>query len=51
MSSDFQTIAALIIVALAVTWLITRAWRKHRAPGCGGDCGCPASEIKTKPRA
>jgi hypothetical protein len=51
MSSDFQTIAALVIVALAATWLIARAVGKRSKPGCGGDCGCPASEIKTKSRS
>jgi FeoB-associated Cys-rich membrane protein len=50
MSPQFQTIAALVIVALAATWLIARALRKRRNPGCGGDCGCPASAIKPKPR-
>ena len=46
MSSDFQTIAALIVVALAVGGLIARAVLKRRKPGCGGDCGCPTRELK-----
>ncbi|MDP3069695.1 MAG: FeoB-associated Cys-rich membrane protein [Opitutaceae bacterium] len=46
MSAEFQTIAALVVVALAATWLIARAWRKHRNPGCGGDCGCPTDKLK-----
>ncbi|MBL9211816.1 MAG: FeoB-associated Cys-rich membrane protein [Opitutaceae bacterium] len=46
MSSQFQTIAALVVVALAVTWLVARAVRKRRQPGCGGDCGCPSRELK-----
>ena len=52
MSSDFQTIAALVVVALAAAALIARAVAKRRKPGCGGDCGCPAAEIKDtlKPR-
>jgi hypothetical protein len=50
MSSHFQSIAALVIVALAATWLIARAVGNRRKPGCGGDCGCPASAIKTKSR-
>jgi ABC-type nickel/cobalt efflux system permease component RcnA len=41
-----QTIAALVLVALAATWLIRRAIRKRRQPGCGDDCACPASEVK-----
>jgi len=45
-SSDFQSIAALVIVALAATWLIVRAIVKRRKPGCGGDCGCPTDELK-----
>jgi hypothetical protein len=51
-SASFQSIAALVIVALAVTWLGWRMLAK-RKPGCGGGCGCPASEIKAtlKPKA
>ena len=48
MSADFQTIAALVVVAIAVTWLIVRAVAKRRNPGCGGDCGCEAVELKAK---
>ena len=51
MSSDFQTIAALVVVvALAAAGLIVRAVLKRRKPGCGGGCGCPSSEIKAKLR-
>ena len=50
MTAEFQTIAALAIVAAAATWLILRAIAKRKQPGCGGDCGCPASEIKVKPK-
>jgi hypothetical protein len=46
MSAEFQTIAALVIVALTATWLITRAVIRRRKPGCGGDCGCPTRELK-----
>lgn len=46
MSPSFQTIASLAIVALAVTWLFWRVLAKRNKPGCGGGCGCPASEIK-----
>jgi hypothetical protein len=45
---SFQTIAALAIVALAVTGLIWRSVAKSAKPGCGGGCGCPSSEIKAK---
>ena len=52
MSSSFQTVAALAIVAFAAGWLLWRSLAKRKA-GCGGDCGCPASEIKAtlKPKA
>lgn len=46
MSADFQTIAALVVVALAATWLIGRAVRPRTKPGCGGDCGCPTGKLK-----
>jgi len=48
MSSDFQTIAALVIVALAVTYLIARTVAKRKNPGCGGDCGCASTDLKAK---
>ena len=46
MSSLFQTIAALVIVALAATWLTLRALAKRSKPGCGGECNCPTRELK-----
>jgi hypothetical protein len=46
MSPEFQTISALIVVALAATWLIARAVSRRRKPGCGGDCACPTEELK-----
>jgi hypothetical protein len=49
MSPQFQTLAALVIVALAATWLVWRALAKKKS-GCGGNCGCPSSAIKSKPR-
>jgi hypothetical protein len=49
MSPVFQTIAALAVVVLAATWLLLRAVAKKKRPGCGGDCGCPATEIKPRP--
>jgi hypothetical protein len=48
MSAEFQTIAALVVVAVAATWLIARGLAKRKNPGCGGDCGCPTSELKSK---
>lgn len=48
MSPDFQTIAALVVVAVAATWLIARALAKRKNPGCGGDCGCATTELKAK---
>ena len=47
MSSEFQTIAALIVVAVAATWLIWRSLAKKKN-GCAGDCGCEATELKAK---
>jgi len=46
MSPALQTILALVIVALAAIWLVRRSLAKKKAGGCGGECGCPASEVK-----
>ena len=46
MSTDFQTIAALVVVAIAATWLVLRALAKRKNPGCGDDCGAVSPEIK-----
>jgi hypothetical protein len=46
MNPDFQTIAALVVVALAATGLIVRAVRLRRKPGCGGGCACPTQKLK-----
>jgi hypothetical protein len=48
MSPTLQTILALALVALSAAWLVRRALAKRRTPGCGGDCGCPASEVKAQ---
>jgi len=48
MSPETQTFVALLIVAIAATWLVVRSLAKKKQPGCGGDCGCPSSEIKAK---
>jgi hypothetical protein len=46
MSPEFQTIAALVVVAIAATWLVVRAVVKRRNPGCSGDCACPTEKLK-----
>jgi len=46
MSPTLQSIIALAVVACAVTWLVRRSLAKRKNPGCGGDCGCPSSEVK-----
>ncbi len=46
MSPQLQTIAALVVVALAVTWLIARTLAKRKNPGCGSDCGAVSPEMK-----
>jgi hypothetical protein len=51
MTAEIQTIIALALVAFAATWLVLRAIAKRKSPGCGGDCGCAASELKTKIRS
>jgi hypothetical protein len=50
MSSAFQTVTALALVALAASWLLWRAFAQRKA-GCGGGCGCPAAEIKATLKA
>ena len=51
MTAEVQTIIALAVVGVAATWLVIRALAKRKNPGCGGDCACPASEIKLKPKS
>ena len=46
MSADFQTIAALVVVALTAAWLLVRVVGKRRNPGCGSDCGAVSREMK-----
>lgn len=48
MTSTVQTLLALGIAATAALSLGLRALAKRKNPGCGGDCGCPASEIRQK---
>jgi hypothetical protein len=40
-NAELQTIAALLIVALAAAWLVRAAVKKSRTPGCGSE-GCGA---------
>lgn len=51
MTAEIQSLLALAVVAVTATWLVLRTLAKRKQPGCGGDCGCPASEIKVKPGA
>jgi hypothetical protein len=47
MSSSWQTIAALAIVALTAAWLVRGAVRKSRTPGCGSEgCGAISPDAK-----
>ena len=46
MNADLQTILALVVVALAATWLVRRAIVKRKNPGCGSDCGAVSPELK-----
>ena len=48
MTAELQTIAALVVVAVAAAFLVRRAIVKRRNPGCGGDCGCAADDFKAK---
>jgi hypothetical protein len=46
MSPQLQTLAALVVVALAAAWLVRRSLAKKKNPGCGSDCGCASSDVK-----
>jgi hypothetical protein len=46
MSSQLQTVIALVIVAAATTYLVLRALAKRRNPGCGTECGAVSPEIR-----
>jgi hypothetical protein len=48
MSPTLQTILALAVVVLAAAWLVRRSLAQRKHPGCGGDCGCPATEVKAR---
>jgi attachment p12 family protein len=51
MSPALQTLTALLCVAAAAGWLGYRAYARRAKPGCGGDCGCPASELREQVRS
>ena len=46
MNAELQTIAALLIVAFAAAWLVVRALKRKKRPGCGDDCGALSPEVK-----
>jgi hypothetical protein len=47
MTPEFQSVAALGIVALTLLAFAVRAWRQRRRPaGCGGGCACPSVKFK-----
>lgn len=46
MSPEYQTIAALVIVAMAAIWLVLRALAKRKNPGCGTDCGAVSRDMR-----
>jgi hypothetical protein len=48
MNQELQNLAAYAGVALAALWLARRFFAARKKPGCGGDCGCPSAEIKSK---
>ncbi|MFM9954705.1 MAG: FeoB-associated Cys-rich membrane protein [Opitutaceae bacterium] len=50
MTTEFQTLAALALVALAATWLVRRAFAKKQNPDCGSDCGCASKKVSSAPR-
>ena len=51
MTPEYQSLAALVIVATAAVWLVLRWFSNRRKPGCGGGCGCPSEELKAKVRS
>jgi hypothetical protein len=46
MSSDFQTFAALAVVALTAMWFVARAIARRKGPSCGDGCGAVSPEVK-----
>ena len=48
MFTDWQTPLALLVVAVTLGLLLRGAWKKRQKPGCGGNCGCPSQNIKSR---
>jgi membrane protein implicated in regulation of membrane protease activity len=46
MNPEIQTLLALVVVAVAATWLVRRMIAKRKNPGCGTECGAVSPEIK-----
>jgi hypothetical protein len=46
MSSDFQAVAALVIVAFTAGWFVRRALLKRKNPNCGSDCGAVSPAMR-----
>jgi hypothetical protein len=48
MSTDPQTIVALLIVAVAAAWMVRRVfrWGRGSESGCGGCGSCPSNSAK-----
>jgi len=44
---DWQALAALLVVAAAVTWLLWRSLGSKKSSGCGGGA-CPAVSPEVK---
>jgi hypothetical protein len=51
MSPAVQSLAALVLVGLAASWLVLRAYAKKKSSRCGGDCGCSTPDPKLRPPA
>jgi FeoB-associated Cys-rich membrane protein len=50
MNAELQTLIALAVVAITAAALLVRSLVKRKNPGCGGDCACPTTQLKTKLR-
>jgi hypothetical protein len=46
MSADVQSWVALVVVAVAATWLLYRTFAKRKNSGCAGDCACATQKLK-----
>ena len=46
MTFRFQTIAALVVVALAAAWLVRRAIVARHQSGCGEGCGAISPDAR-----